>query len=610
MGLHGIKARSSNSLANHQVGVRDMKDAADRVVDVFSSCSGCIPLTIGVSGHRDIPNGDYPMIERRFEDFLIQIHDRYPYTPLRLITGLAEGADRIAANVFLAVRERLKNDGIRAASQWSLVAVLPMPGSTYMADFPESEEPFLHLLGRSDIAVTLTDGELRVGEEDDVRRLRGYEALARYVARHANILAALWDGLYLDLPGGTSDVVRTRLGMRKGETVSKLYLNCGLVWHLPVRRRNSLADADPEDKMPVWMAPDLNDFSVAQTEAGFLAIEEFNSLMSSGEVAERAICQAAFLSPSDDALRGLVAEDPADMGNMVMVQASADIVATVRERERRKVVLTMYVLAGLLALTLWTGLDGVLQPVMAVFYLAITVALFALFRRLKSSSLVDIPLYFRFLSEVLRISIYARLVPCRERDGSSEPLSIQPLESLLVQQLHEIGWIREALRMDLCRIPDHVSADLAREYHNHWIETQLAYSRRSEIRYLRTGNVNRRLSWALGLTGLMAAAAVFTHDMSDWQEPALRHFLSISAAVLPAMAVLLQSYGDRMVIEQKAKSAIRMQWIFGRAQEFQTSKDTGQARTTEFIEALFSEALLEATTWLVSRKSRPPSIPS
>lgn len=599
-----------DALANHQVEVDDMTDPFDWVADALSGRSGLIPLTIGVSGHRDIPSGDVFIIERQFEEFLIGLHERYPHTPLRLITGLAVGADRIAADVFLALRERLQVDGIEAARLWCLVVALPMPESIYVDDFPESRETFDQLLGLSDVVVTLTNGELRAGEEEGARRLRGYHALARYVSRHANILVALWDGVFLDLLGGTSDIVRTRLGMKHGETVSKLYLDCGLVWHLPVRRDSALTESYPEDRAPLWLAPVLRDFSVSQIESDFLEMEEFNTLMSSDEVANRAVVHAVALSPSDDALHEVVSEDPADMGNMVLVQASADIVATVRERERRKVVLMMYVLAGMLALTLWTGLDGILQPVMAVFYLAITVALFALFRRLKSSSLADIPLYFRFLSEVLRISIYARLAPCRERDGSSEPLSIQPLESLLVQQLHEIGWIREALRMDLCSIPDHVSADLAREYHNHWIETQLAYFRRSEIRYLRTANVNRRLSWALGLTGLMAAAAVFTHDMSDWQEPALRHFLSISAAVLPAMAILLQSFRDRMVIEQQAKSAIRMQWIFGRAQEFQTGKDTGQARTTEFLEALFSEALLEATTWLVSRKSRPPSIPS
>jgi hypothetical protein len=587
-----------------------MKDAADQVVDVFSGRSGLIPLTIGVSGHRDIPVGDHPIIERRFEDFLIEIHERYPHTPLRLITGLAEGADRIAANVFLAVRERLKLDGIRAASQWSLVAALPMPEPTYVEDFPESGGSFRHLLGRSDIALTLTTGELRVGEEDDARRLRGYQALARYVARHANILAAFWDGIYLDLPGGTSDVVKTRLGMRKRETVSNLYLDCGLVWHLPVRRSSSLADADPEHKMPVWLAPDLKDFSAAQTESDFLAIEEFNILMSSGDVVDRAICQAAFLSPSDDALCGLVAEDPPDMGDMALVQASADIVATDRERERRKVVRTMYVLAGILALTLWTGLDGVLQPVMAVTYLAITVALLVLFRRLKSSILVDLPLYYRFLSEALRVSIYARLVPCRERDRANVLLAVQPIQSLLVQQLHEIGWIREALRMDLCRVPEYVSAELAREHHEHWIETQIAYFRKSESRHLKTGGLIRRWSWMLGLSGLIAAAAVVTHDMSDWKIPALRHLLSISAAVLPALAVLLQSYGDRMVIEQQAKSAIRMQWIFGRAREVHSGKGPGEGRNSEFLQALFSEALLEATTWLVSRKSRPPSIPS
>ena len=47
-----------------------------------------VPLTLGVSGHRDLFSGEIPAIESRLRELFDQLARRYPDTPLRLLTPL------------------------------------------------------------------------------------------------------------------------------------------------------------------------------------------------------------------------------------------------------------------------------------------------------------------------------------------------------------------------------------------------------------------------------------------------------------------------------------------------------------------------------------------
>src|SRR5262245_7645789 len=81
-----------------------------------------IPILIGVTGHRAIPADNLPQIERAVIELIERFRRRFPNTPLRFLSGLAEGADRVVAKVALAQGAQL-------------VAALPMPAADYEADF-------------------------------------------------------------------------------------------------------------------------------------------------------------------------------------------------------------------------------------------------------------------------------------------------------------------------------------------------------------------------------------------------------------------------------------------------------------------------------------------
>jgi hypothetical protein len=112
------------------------------------------------------------------------------------------------------------------------------------------------------------------------------------------------------------------------------------------------------------------------------------------------------------------------------------------------------------------------------------------------------------------------------------------------------------------------------------------------------------------LLGAMAAVATLVHDLANHGDPFLRHFVAIAAAVFPAAAVLLQSYRERLAVDEQAKSNLRMQWVFERARSHLASRGPLAELPPAAVRSLGEEALMECANWLVLRKSKPPSMPT
>jgi hypothetical protein len=109
----------------------------------------------------------------------------------RVLSPLAEGADRLVAEAALALGYRLE-------------APLPFAQADYEADFPAAVGTFRGLLGQAAHQLELDGG--RGGDET-----ASYEAVGRYVVRNADLLIAIWDGGPSAGRGGTGDVVRFAL---------------------------------------------------------------------------------------------------------------------------------------------------------------------------------------------------------------------------------------------------------------------------------------------------------------------------------------------------------------------------------------------------------------
>ncbi len=166
-------------------------------------------LSIGVIGHRPnrLPEAARASVERRIGEMLASLRqaaeatrDRYHAffadapARLTLISALAEGADRMAAQAAL-------RDGLTLAS------ALPFPVADYETDFadPASRIEYAELIAKSARTLVLP------GDHD--ADPRDYEAVGRLILDNADIVLAVWDGGPSGGRGGTTDLVERAAAM-------------------------------------------------------------------------------------------------------------------------------------------------------------------------------------------------------------------------------------------------------------------------------------------------------------------------------------------------------------------------------------------------------------
>jgi hypothetical protein len=158
-----------------------------------------LPLVIGVSGHRDLREEDQKPLKAHVGQVFTELRNRYPSTPLVLLSGLAEGGDRLVAEVAL-------EKGV------GLIAPLPFPKALYEEDFQTqaSRDEFNQLLQRAEYwfeLPLLKDAPEEEVRQTDLARDEQYAQLGAYLVLHSQILIALWDGVSTNQVGGTSQVV-------------------------------------------------------------------------------------------------------------------------------------------------------------------------------------------------------------------------------------------------------------------------------------------------------------------------------------------------------------------------------------------------------------------
>ncbi len=183
--------------------------------------NACIPLVIGVTGHRDICEEDLRYAKEAVRGEVRRLAALCPNTPVVMLSSLAKGADQICAQV--ALEEKI-----------GLITVLPMPLGEYKKDFEGPDlEKLERLVARSDsVFVSPFEEEEREGR-DFLYRQAGI-----YITRRSHVLIALWDGTEPTRGGcGTDEMVdimlhgNTFLKQEGGFTADK-----GTVIHVPVKR--------------------------------------------------------------------------------------------------------------------------------------------------------------------------------------------------------------------------------------------------------------------------------------------------------------------------------------------------------------------------------------
>jgi hypothetical protein len=190
-----------------------------------------LTLRVGITGHRPkphkFPQASFGFVKRRLGevfagiDSVLAAHAQnsqgvYSNEPhrVRLVSGLAEGADQLAVGVM--------------PRRWTLEAILPFPRDSYLEDFKTSAtgdgrdvtQGFLDCLDKAATVVALPEdpairrkGLTPEGTPDEYWRRRdaGYARFAGFLLRQIDVLVAVWDGQPEEGKGGTAEVLRAAI---------------------------------------------------------------------------------------------------------------------------------------------------------------------------------------------------------------------------------------------------------------------------------------------------------------------------------------------------------------------------------------------------------------
>lgn len=557
-------------------------------------------LTIGVTGHRDLLADEVPALKKLVRDFFLQLKSDYPDLDLQLITPLAEGSDRLVADVAAEM-------GI------DLIVPLPMPQAEYEQDFSSADavQAFRDSLDSARVihlrTLPGTQGRATTPADHD----RQYAQLGVFISNHSQVLLALWDGKPSTATGGTAGVVKYHLtAVMPGFSVAEESPNLladnenDLAYHIVCSRDR--ADGQPKDGLqPLQTAWVTAHFGL---ETGDRMPLEYEVMLN----------RLQDFDQDEEKYRGIIAKEGADL-----LESSPDIELPIGTRAisdqhrtadwlaihfQKRISLSLIavhsiaVLIGLIFI-IYSEFDGL--DFLVNFFLFAFVAGFVLFKIGEQRQWHRKHLDYRALAEGLRVQFYWSLA------GVIDVQSAEfAYDNFLQKQDVDLGWIRHVMRnVSLSRSRDQIPppewVDWVIEQ---WVgdesgETgQLAYYRRKELekakRFRRTTLLGRVALWMGILIALLLAAAGM--DMSDFQ----RNILLVLMGIFPLIAGIRDAYSHKKAEKELIKQYRFMSGILSNARRLLDSSDDPEFRR-RVLRALGNAALEEDAEWILMHRERP-----
>jgi hypothetical protein len=538
-----------------------------------------VPIIIGVTGHRDIPKEDEEWIRKAVYERLTELKKQYVHSPFYLISGLAEGADRLVAEAALEIG-------------FGLLAALPMDQAEYEKDFetPASLQHFRDLISRAQkcfVVQAVTDND-----ENEQNRNERYLALGHYVARHSQIVIALWDGVSEQvtpdgktqvLMGGTADVVRLcRNGLPSGEIDQIVVPEITQVYHLCVRRERQ---KEIQSKNHVLQVGRWDISFDAQTTIALSAIDRFNEHSASlpRELLDK--CREWLIEdhPPQAAIEQLATP--------IAIFSAADAASGKRQAERSSAIkwISTLAIASVVCQQIYSGPDMRLGWVVGHIFLAfLAYYAFRLFfrgRHPREEQYLD----WRALAEGLRVQIFWLA------SGVKDSVA----EHYLSCDRDELDWIRQAVRNSVIGLSPIESQEVMKWVRNAWIKSQLTYFTKKVPENYNNHFRYSRLSKGFFFAGLTVTVITLLANMAGESALTLNGFV-LASGICFLMSAVLKTYVDQMAFEEQQNRYHGMSEIFkmalNRYDELIAGGNDVRARCILFN--VGKEALTENAGWL------------
>jgi len=557
-------------------------------------------LTIGVTGHRDLLAAEIPAIKEKVREFFLQLETDFPHLDLQLITPLAEGSDRLVADVATEM-------GI------GLIVPLPMPQAEYEQDFSSlaAVETFRDSLKNARIINLRTLPEAQGQPMTREIRDRQYAQLGMFISNHSQILLALWDGKSSAATGGTSSVVNYHLSDVMQEfSVNEDSPNLlaenenDLVYQIACSR--DCHDGGPREGLQPLQATWITGHSGFETgdhmpldyDVTLQRLQDYGRDM---EKYRSAIEQegANLLENAPDL------ELPIGTRTISEQHRIADWLAIHFQKRFSLGLIAIHSIGVLIGLVfiIYSEFDG-LDFLVNIFLLAF-LAGFVLYKIGERRQWHRKHLDYRALAEGLRVQFYWSLA------GVIDVQSAEfAYDNFLQKQDVDLEWIRHVMRnVSLARSRDNVPITAWVDWViEQWVGDepgktgQLAYYQRKEMektaRFKHTTNLGKVTLW-VGILIAVVLALVGT-DLSDNQ----RALLLVLMGTFPLIAGIRDAYSHKKAEKELIKQYRFMSGVLVNARRLLDSSTDPEFRR-RVLRALGNAALEEDAEWILMHRERP-----
>ena len=567
-----------------------------------------IPFVVAATGHRDLRPEDEKALRREVRAVFVGMRERMPNTPLILLSGLADGADQLVAEVAL-------KEGVLVA------AALPMPVDAYKAPMPEdAKKKFDELLAAAAIQIVLPlEGQTveELSKSEDARAIC-YERLARFLARYGQALIALWDGTTTEKMGGTSNVVHYVRSGALDAFVEDAEMRCGVVYQIVTPR---LRDKDTKLKVKtveLGCEPrqvrtsgrrELGEISAGQRHR-FMQVEMDFERFNRKATAERAEAGARLLEDERVALSPF-------QKRLESLYAQADRISLGANR-RRKFFLAA-ILATALIGTLFYGIHGEMFGTYVWLWFSFpffVITALVLHRTARATHVEATYLDARALAEALRVQFFWTMA------GLKEPVD----KHYLTDRRAELDWIRVALKNLWLMHEGDVEVAASRANLSvvlkSWVVSQESWYRQKAERQSRSVRMREKVShyglllavvWSIAVP-LVIMASDKWHGLapwrslgpgkaagSDWVYQSLHVALAVPALLAGAYRLWIEQAG----YEEQSRDYRSMEKEFAIVARELEKDSEDLALAQERLMHLGIEALKENGRWLMLHRERP-----
>ncbi len=576
------------------------------------------PFVVGVSGHRDLDPNGLVAVREAFGTFVAELKRFLPNTELRIVVGMAEGADLLIARSALDLD--IKVD-----------AVLPMPLEHYAADFsPEAFATLEELLRDPrvetvELAVSGAPGRERPFADDSARDA-SYATLTATLIRRSGLLLAIWDGQSSPLPGGTADTVLRYVGARTedNETVAKLEFIASkldmdsadhLVYWIPAAR----ADGPPLDtaRKPSYLLGFGDNLVQVQPTMPSLLADQLRELDAYNHDFAQ-LTGAGALGEPDSLLRALPAailpDDLAVLRGIDSQYGKADSLAVHYQLRSNR----LFGLFGVMTFTM--GLAYLIYEkltesrLVLLAYLAILLSSLGLYHLLQNRRWFAKHLTYRALAETMRAKFYLTLAGVGQRVSAAEVLTLSG-----INRFHGFGWLGFVLKSVEASEADTVvgaeaRARRVRGVEEVWIATQHRYFT-SKVKSL--AQASRRVKLlrnTLFIVILLVIVTLFVfgehmHHADARLGIPLQNLLTFCMGFLAVLLGVWELHQDKMATHELLWQYRNQLSHFARAR-LQLSRTVSSSHRDEVLIELGRDSLMESYLWTIHRYHREHEPPA